>query len=125
LAFVEATTKRKHKRYSPAEREQLLAAWHESGESAAKFCARHGVNESNLWRWAKAPAPCAAAARVAPAGFVELRATRASGESGQRERDVAQFEVECRPGLCIRVFHGADVDVLSRLIDAIGGHRPC
>jgi transposase-like protein len=123
---MESEPKRKRRLFSPAERQQLLAAWHSSGESSAKFGRRHGVHASNLIRWAEkagGQSNFRAQPRVAKSGFVELRPT-AQG-SAARDEDRVQLEIECPNGLKLRASHRIDVEMLTRLVTTLGGVRSC
>lgn len=123
---MESEPKRKRRRYSPAERQQLLAAWHSSGESAATFGQRHDVHASNLIRWAEAAgsrSKSRAQRRAAKTGFVEVRATAKRGTDAGQDR--AHLEIECPSGLKLRASHPIDVEMLARLVNELGGVHSC
>jgi transposase-like protein len=129
LGVMEPAAKRKRKRYSEQERQQLLAAWRSSGESAARYGLLVGVNPSNLSRWATtAEGREGKALSGRPArrrGFVELRAASARLDEVRGDRDGVQFEVECPTGVRIRVFRDAAPEAIARLVGALGGTRAC
>jgi transposase len=123
--------KRRRRRFSEQDRLQLIAAWRKSGESASKFAESRGVHASNLWRWASAleqaeETPSKAAAR--PTGFVELRVDASAGRAVAERTDVEpapQFQIEGPFGLRVRVYPGADVETLTRLLAALPGSGRC
>jgi transposase-like protein len=119
---MESATKLKRKRYSAAERRELLAAWRSSGQSAKRFGQARDVHASNLIRWQAAES--GATAKRSKRGFVELRATV---ESGRMYGDVskAQFEIECPGGVRVRALRDVDIEVLARLVIALEGNRGC
>lgn len=124
---METGLKQKRRRYSAAERQQLLAAWHSSGESAARFGQRHDVHASNLVRWSGQAGVQAGARRKKRAtagGFVELRAV---GEPIGVARDVDQADliVEYPNGLKLRASRHVDVDALAQLATTLGAIRAC
>jgi transposase-like protein len=123
---MESEPKRKRRRYSPAERQQLLAAWHSSGESAARFGQRHDVHASNLIRWAETSGSRSrkrAGRRAAKRGFVELRA--ATEHSDAHGDGQPHLEIECPNGLKLRASHPIDIEMLARLVAEVGGVPPC
>jgi transposase len=127
VSCMESEPKNKRRHYSAAERERLLAAWSESGESAAVFGARHGVHASNLFRWARTAGgtwPGGRPQRSAKAGFVELKAAPPRIAMA-RSQDEVHFEIECPKGLKLRASGHVDVDVLAQLAAALTGARPC
>ena len=123
---MESEQRRRRRRYSPAERQQLVAAWQSSGESAAKFGERHDVHASNLIRWEQAAGSRPGSSRRRRAekhGFVELRSI--AERSDARNADTAHLEIECPNGLKLRALSPIDVDVLARLVAEVGGVAPC
>lgn len=128
LGGMEPAAKRKRRRYSEQERQQLTAAWRSSGESAARYGQRVGVNASNLVRWATTVEARQGKARTghrARRGFVELRTASAQFDESRVDRDDVQFEVECATGVRIRVFRNADPEAIVRLVGALGGTGSC
>lgn len=129
--FMETESKKRRRRFSEQDRRQLIAAWRKSGESASKFAESRGVNASNLWRWASAleqteGTPLKAAAR--PTGFVELRVDASAGRAVAERTDVErapQFQIEGPFGLRVRVYPGADIETLTRLLAALPGSGRC
>jgi hypothetical protein len=57
--------------------------------------------------------------------FVELRAAAAPHVDIREPQTAVQFEIECSAEVRIRVFHGADVEALTRLVGALTGRRAC
>jgi transposase len=122
---METESKKRRRRFSEQDRLQLIAAWRKSGESAAKFAGSRGVHASNLWRWASAReqaegTPSKAAARSA--SFVELRVDASAGRAPVDRSDVEpapHFQIEGPFGLRVRVYPGADVETLTRLLAAL------
>ena len=122
---TDATRKRRH--FSAAERQQLVAAWQSSGQSAAKFGQQHDVHASNLIRWAAQAGGKPGArrsGRAAPTGFVELTPAgqRASTECGAAR---AHLEIEYPNGLRLRASRDVDIAVLTHLATTLGAIRTC
>ena len=127
VSGMEPDRKRKRRRYSELERQQLLASWRSSGESALAFGKSQGVHASNLIRWAAgvgAGTPGRRRRRSSKTGFVELRPT-AARSADARDTDRAHLEIECPNGLRLRASRDIDVERLARLVSAVGGLRPC
>jgi transposase-like protein len=124
---METAPKRKRRRFSAAERQQLLAAWRSSGESAARFGQQHDVRASNLIRWAAQsgvkPGACRSN-RAAHTGFVELTpAGQGFGDASRAAR--ADLEIEYPNGLKLRASRDVDAAVLAHLASALGAIRTC
>jgi transposase-like protein len=125
---MESAAKAKRRRYSEQERQQLVGAWHSSGESAARYGRRVGVNPSNLVRWATTAEGREGKARPgerARRGFVELCAASTQSDAPRGDRDGVQFEVECPTGIRIRVFRDTAPEAIARLVGALGGAESC
>lgn len=132
---METQARKRRRRFSEQERKQLIAAWRESGMSAAKFSERAGVNKSNLWRWASefesALQPRSRggrAQRQAKPRFIELRVNqpmerRDAAVSGDGHAPL--FDVAGPLGMRVRVYAGADVEALSRLLAALSAGARC
>jgi transposase-like protein len=128
-------TKRHRKRFRDAERRRIVAEWRQSGLSAYAFAKQAGVNASNLWRWASdvERQTLPAVASVAPIrseSFVELQLSRPeAAPSAPITRLPMQvqphFEIEGPLGLRVRVYPGADVETLCRLLSALPGGDRC
>jgi transposase-like protein len=134
---MEARPKRRRARFNKQEIQQLLAAWHKSGMSAAAFAQQAGVNKSNLWRWTrsvgqdperrvKAGRPGRGEARGSR--FIEVRVDRDSKRSAAAAtapEHVPHFEIEGPFGMRVRVYPGADAETLGRLLAALPGGARC
>ena len=106
-------------RHSTAERVQWVAKWRASGLSGIKFAARHGLNESTLYRWAQVmaspmPASRAAASHEAGAGFTQVRVRGA----GTLETGV--IEIALPGGRIVRVRGEVDAAQLRLVLEAAG-----
>jgi transposase-like protein len=134
---METQTKKRRGRYSEHERRQLIAAWRESGMSAAAFSEQAGVNKSNLWRWSSEVEPARqsrgkgtgrAAAPQAKSRFIELRvdqdAERPSA-AATANGNTPLFEVAGPLGVRVRVYAGVDAETLSRLLTALSAGARC
>jgi len=125
---MEQESKRTRRQYSEAERKALLAAWHSSGESAARFGERHGVHASNLVRWSGGAGRKSSTVRskrsAAEPAFVELRPA-VQHVAAARDQDAVHIEIECPNGLKLRASRYVDVEMVGRLVVALGGIGPC
>jgi transposase-like protein len=123
---MEAEPRKRRRRFSEEERQQLIAAWRKSGQSAATFAQQNGMNASNLWRWASELERVGPQGQTnaAPASFVEVQVSRAS-EAGGGGEPSPHFQIEGPFGLRVRVYPGADVETLTRLLAALPGSGRC
>lgn len=128
LGVMEQVTRRTRRLYSAQERQQLVAAWRSSGESAARYGRRVGVNPSNLVRWAATMTDghegAPQAVQLAQPGFVELRANSSPLHVPRCGGEEALLEIES-VGVRIRVFAGAAPELVAHVMGALGGVRSC
>lgn len=135
---METQTRKRRRRYSERERQQLVAAWRESGASAAAFSAQSGVDKSNLWRWSRdverdaRPREKSSRRQVvsAPSSrFIELRVDRGTqkqpGAVTTAGGNTPLFEVSGPLGIRVRVYAGVDAETLSQLLGALQGGARC
>jgi transposase-like protein len=134
---METQTKKRRRKYSKQDRQQLIAAWRESGMSAAAFSEQAGVSKSNLWRWLSEVERAAqsrgrgtdrAAAPHAKSRFIELRVDHdvgrpAAAAIGNGHRPL--FEVAGPLGVRVRVYAGVDAETMSQLLTALSGGARC
>lgn len=109
------------------EKRKLLEAWKKSGLSARAFGTREGVKPTCLWRWKRAVSENAGAREVKPRRsitFAPVHVTKsAPAPSVTSER--VQAEVVIGRELRVRVFDGADLAQVSRLVHALAGGAAC
>ena len=130
---METQARKRRRRFSEQERKQLIAAWRESGMSAAKFSERAGVNKSNLWRWASefettTPPRRTTAVRQAKPRFIELRVNQPMERvdaAVSADGHAPLVDVTGPLGMRVRVYAGADVETLSRLLAALSAGARC
>jgi hypothetical protein len=88
---------------------KLLARWEASGESAAEFAARVGVNAMTVCRWRRELRGAAEqASSAALAKIVEVRPARLRADD--------RFEVRLAGGRCVGVPPSFDDAALARLL---------
>jgi hypothetical protein len=107
-----------------AEWTKVVARYERSGLSAKAFAAREGISARSLswWKWKLETDAELEAEETAPSGsastamsFLELRASHSVTTS-------ASFEVVlAASGHVLRVPSGADLEEMSRLVDALEG----
>ena len=134
---METPAKKRRGRFSERERQQLIAAWRESGMSAARFSEQAGVNKSNLWRWSSELEPVAqsrgraagrSAAPQADSRFIELRVNQPMEQpvvAASADGRAPVFEVAGPLGVHVRVYAGVDAETLSRLLAALSAGARC
>ncbi len=117
--------KQKRERRSDDEKRRLLDAWKKSGLSARVFGSREGVRPSCLWRWKRAVADASREGKPRRAiTFAPVHVTKsAPAPSVTSER--VQAEVVIGRELRVRVFDGADLVQVSRLVHALSGGAAC
>ncbi len=121
-------TKQRRRRFSDAERQEIVRAWQASGESAAAYSARNGLGKSNLWRWARmVDGPELADRRrtrePARSAFAAVRVVDPANTRGAE--GVLACELEGRSGLVVRIYRGCDEVLLRAVVAAVGGGSPC
>ena len=99
------------KRFTAAEREELLKAYRRSDSSQREFCARHGLGLSTLGFWLRKEKRH----RSSEAGFVEIPnlATAASAPALYRVHLRNGVSLELSPG-----FRSVEVEALIGLLQA-------
>jgi transposase-like protein len=130
---TDSKSTRPRKKFRESERRRLVTAWRESGLSASAFAKQAGVNTSNLWRWAsvieKHTVPIVTPTNSA--SFVEVQLSRPEPSPvvppmrQTTQTHQPHFEIEGPLGLRVRVYPGADVETLCRLLSALPGGDRC
>jgi transposase len=119
--------KRRRVRRDDDEKQRLLDAWMKSGLSARAFGSREGVKPSCLWRWKRAVGeqPVSREAKPRPAiTFAPVHVAKSVPPITVTSERV-QAEVLLGRELRVRVFEGADIVQVGRLIQALAGGAPC
>ena len=112
---------------SDDEKRELLAEWKKSGVSAREFSSRTGIKPSCLWRWKRAAREHVTSTEVRPQRpitFAPVHVTK-SAPSMSAASGRVQAEVLLGRELRVRVFEGADVVQVGRLIQALAGGAAC
>jgi transposase-like protein len=119
--------KRRRVRRSDDEKQRLLDAWKKSGLSARAFESREGIRKSCLWRWKRTADERAASREAKPRPAITFAPVHVAKSSAPitvvSER--VQAEVLLGRELRVRVFEGADVVQVGRLIQALAGGAAC
>ena len=117
--------KQKRERRSDDEKRRLLDAWKRSGQSARVFGSREGVRPSCLWRWKRAVADASREGKPRRAiTFAPVHVTKSAPPIAVTSERV-HAEVVLGRDLRVRVFDGADVVEVGRLIHALAGGVAC
>ena len=114
--------------WSEAEGAEVVATWRRSGEPAARFARRHGLDPRRVRRWASrasedgapAVARIPSAVRFHPVRVVE-RGEPAGGPSGVREA----IEIVLVDGRRVRVPTGVDLEDLRGVLGVLAGSGSC
>lgn len=117
---------RRRVRRNEDEKRRLLDAWKKSGLSARAFESREGLKKSCLWRWKRTVGvQTVRDAKPRPAiTFAPVHVAKsASSVTVTSER--VHAEVLLGRDLRVRVFEGADVVQVSRLIHALARGASC
>ena len=112
---------------SDDEKRELLAEWKKSGVSAREFSSRTGIKPSCLWRWKRAAREHATSAEVRPprpVTFAPVHVAKPAASIAVAPERV-QAEVLVSRELRVRVFEGADVVQVGRLIQALARGAAC
>ncbi|MEJ7813529.1 MAG: hypothetical protein WKG32_24185, partial [Gemmatimonadaceae bacterium] len=99
---------------------RLVRAWKRSGQTAAKFASSRGLSAQSLnwWRWRLSTAKTTEqrpAVRLLPVDVVD-------SDAGTRTREPA-WELAAASGHTLRVYQGADTELLQGVIDALTRSR--
>lgn len=119
--------KRRRVRRDDDEKGRLLEAWKKSGLSARAFGSREGVKPSCLWRWRRSVGEQAVSreAKLRPAiTFAPVHVAKSATPITVTSERV-QAEVLLGRELRVRVFEGADVVQVGRLIQVLAGGDAC
>jgi transposase-like protein len=119
--------KRRRVRRDDDEKQRLLDAWKKSGLSARAFENREGLKKSCLWRWKRAVGEHAVSreAKSRPAiTFSPVHVSKSVPPIAVTS-DRVHAEVVLGRELRVRVFEGADVVQVGRLIHALAGGAAC
>jgi transposase-like protein len=124
---VQQEKQKRRVRRSDDEKLRLLEAWRKSGLSAHAFERREGLKKSCLWRWKRTVGEQAVSSEAKPRPAITFAPVHVAKSSPPitvvSER--VQAEVLLGRELRVRVFEGADVMQVGRLIQAIAGGAPC
>jgi transposase-like protein len=116
---------RRRVRRSDDEKRRLLDAWKKSGLSARAFGSREGVAASYLWRWRRLLGEQVALREVKPGGAITFAPVHVAKSRSSMTPERVQAEVVVGRELRVRVFEGADIVQVSRLIQALAGGAAC
>jgi transposase-like protein len=103
---MESNEGKKRRRYTVAEREQVIAELGKSGQSAKEFCRERGLGYSTLAAWRRAMDG------KEPELIGPLRLV-----GGEKGKVVA--EVEWGKGVCLRVMSGCEPELAVRLVEVL------
>jgi transposase len=118
---------RRRQRRSEDEKRRLLDAWKKSGLSARAFESREGLKPSCLWRWKRADGERSVSREVKarPAiTFAPVHVAKSAPPITVTSERV-QAEVLLGRELRVRVFEGADIVQVGRLIQVLAGGAAC
>jgi transposase-like protein len=97
---------KKRRKYTVAEREQVIAELGKSGQSAKEFCRERGLGYSTLAAWRRA--------MVGKEPELIGPLTLVGGEKGK-----VVAEVDWGQGVCLRVMSGCEPELAVRLAEAL------
>lgn len=118
---------RRRVRRGEDEKRRLLDAWKKSGLSARAFENREGLKASCLWRWRRTIGEHAVVREAKPRPAITFAPVHVaqSAPSVAVRSDRVHAEVVLGRELRVRVFDGADVVQVGRLIQVLVGGAPC
>jgi transposase-like protein len=116
---------RRRARLSEDEKRRLLDAWKKSGLSARAFGSREGVRPSYLWRWKRVLGERVASREVKPHGSITFAPVHVVKSPSSTPSERVQAEVVVGRELRVRIFEGADIVQVSRLIQALVAGAAC
>jgi transposase-like protein len=104
-----------------------VAAWRESGLSAAEFCRRHGLVQSTFqwWRWRLGREATPGVAAVPALVAVRVVGSPADGGGSPAEPAAAVLELVLPSGVRLRVPAGFDERTVAGVLWALGAVGPC
>jgi len=118
------TSVQRRRRWSRAEKEQLVAATLEPGVTVSEVSQAAGIHSSQLFRWRKElcrrsepGVPQLVPVKIAPAAGV-------SGETAELPPSASRrgmMEIDLGGGRCVRVDRDVDTEALCRVLDVLGG----
>lgn len=118
------TSVERRRRWSRAEKQQLVAASFEPGVTASEVARSAGIHVSQLFRWRKdlctgvEPAvPSLVPVEVVPAAVASPPSIPAVGQRGRR---TGIIEIELGGGRRVRVDRDVDGEALRRVLEALG-----
>jgi transposase-like protein len=119
--------KRRRLRRSEDEKQRLLDAWKKSGLSARAFESREGLKKSCLWRWKRSAGEHAALREAKPRPAITFAPVHVAKSAPPITVTSERVHAEVVLGreLRVRVFEGADIVQVGRLIQALAGGAPC
>jgi transposase-like protein len=113
----------RQKRFSAERRRELVQAWRDSGLTAAEYAQQLGMAKSNLWRWSselgdmdKPADPSPKAARVPAFAAIAIEEAAMPAKSIHH---ALVCELEHPSGTRVRIYRGADMDVIRLLSDVM------
>jgi len=104
---------RVRRRFDPAERERLLAAYHESELTQHEFALRHGLSVSCLSVWLRRSQLARASA---PVPFIQLAGGLPMGSTAR-----APYTIQFPSGLSLEVARGFNREELVQLCEVMRG----
>jgi transposase-like protein len=116
---------RRRVRLSEDEKRRVLEAWKKSGLSARAFGSREGVKASYLWRWKRVLGERVVSREVKARGSITFAPVHVAKSESSMTSERVQAEVVLGGELRVRVFEGADIVQVSRLIHALVGGAAC
>jgi hypothetical protein len=119
--------KRRRVRRDDDEKQRLLDAWKKSGLSARAFGSRENVKPSCLWRWKRGGGEHVAPREVKLRPAITFAPVHVAKSVPPMTVTSERVQVEVLLGreLRVRVFEGADVVQVGRLIQALAGGAAC
>jgi transposase len=121
------TSVERPRRWSRAEKEQLVAASFEPGVTASEVARAAGIHASQLFRWRKELSershpipPQLVPVEVVPVPMPTDPYTSASTPRAVRPRRSGLIEIELPSGCRLRMDRDVDAKALRRVLDALG-----
>ena len=110
-------------RRSDDEKLRLLESWRKSGLSARAFEIREGLKKSCLWRWKQTVGDPSASEGARPRPAISFAPVHVADSAPMISLTSERVHAEVLLGreLRVRVFEGADVVQIGRLIHALAG----
>ena len=107
----------KRRRWSEAERRQIVAETHEPGQSVSIVARRHDVNANQLFKWRRQMVAKDRPGRVT--GMVPVTIAERSAVT----EPVGTIEIELGTGTRVRIVGRVDPGMVSAVLGALGSRR--